>query len=158
MTSEALSSEWVNCGWCESQGEKRLSPCFNCGILFMTASAPDESVGVFVSRIHTAQIRSGLLIHKSLVGHTGLFKRSVNHGWCSWDSEGRKTQGPITPYTLIDPSWCYWSHRSVISWVTILRCESNLCSKLEYRIKHMQISTVSIQRVRENKINPLHCE
>ncbi len=46
----------------------------------MTASAPDESVGVFVSRMHTAQIRSGLLIHKSLVGHTGLFKRSVNHG------------------------------------------------------------------------------
>ncbi len=36
------------------------------------------------------------------------------------------------------------------SWVYIERF--NFCAKLEYHIKHLQISTVSIQRVKENKI------
>ncbi len=35
---------------------------------------------------------------------------------------------------------------------SIQSCEFYLCAKLEYRIKHLQTSTVSIQRIKENKI------
>ncbi len=46
----------------------------------------------------------------------------------------------------------YFNISSNICQVSIQSCKFNLCTTLEYRIKHLRISTVSIQWIKENKI------
>ncbi len=55
--------------------------------------------------------------------------------------------------TNVTVKWMYSSKmRAVSRRVSIQSCEFNLWAKLLYRIKHLRTSTVSIQRVKENKI------